>query len=120
MLVFGLILITAGITFFILTAGGNKVVDVVKPQQHKSERVEFKKLYEAFDEMKKNYFQEIDESDVIDGAINGMIDALDDPYSDYLNEQEARQLNESISSSFEGIGAEIREQDGYICCCFSN
>ena len=43
-----------------------------------------------------------------------MIDALGDPYSDYLNEEEARQLNESISSSFEGIGAEIQEQDGYI------
>ena len=43
-----------------------------------------------------------------------MVDALDDPYSDYLNEDEARQLNESISSSFEGIGAEIQEQDGYI------
>ena len=64
--------------------------------------------------MKKKYFEEIDETAVIDGAINGMIDALGDPYSDYLNEKEARQLNESISSSFEGIGAEIQEQDGYI------
>ena len=51
---------------------------------------------------------------IIDGAINGMIDALGDPYSDYLNEKEARQLNESISSSFEGIGAEIQEKDGFI------
>src|SRR6185312_7256278 len=57
---------------------------------------------------------DIDESAIIDGAINGMIDALGDPYSDYLNEKEARQLNESISSSFEGIGAEIQEKNGYI------
>ena len=115
MLVFGLILITAGITFFILTVGDGKVVEVVKPpQQQTLERKEFKKLYEAYDEMISNYFQDIDETAVIDGAINGMIDALGDPYSDYLNEDEARQLNESISSSFEGIGAEIQEQDGYI------
>jgi len=114
MIVFSLILLTAGITFFILTVGDDKVVQVVKPQQHKSDRIEFKKLYEAFDEMENNYFQDIDEEAVIDGAINGMVDALDDPYSDYLNEKEARQLNESISSSFEGIGAEIKEQDGYI------
>ena len=39
---------------------------------------------------------------------------LGDPYSDYLNEKEASQLNESISSSFEGIGAEIQEKEGYI------
>lgn len=64
--------------------------------------------------MKNNYFEEIDEQVVLDGAINGMIDALGDPYSDYLNEEEARQLNESISSSFEGIGAEIQEQEGLI------
>lgn len=113
MIVFGLILVTAVVTFFILTAGGDKVVDVVKPQQT-VERQEFKKFYEAYDEMKNNYFEDIDENAVLDGAINGMVDALGDPYSDYLNEEESRQLNESISSSFEGIGAEIQEQDGYI------
>ena len=114
MLVFGLILFTAGLTFFVLTAGNNKVVEVVKPQQQSLDRVEFKKFYDAYDNMKDQYFQDIDEDEVMNGAINGMIDALDDPYSDYLNAEEARQLNESISSSFEGIGAEIQEQDGYI------
>ena len=109
-----LFLATAGVTFFILTAGEDKVVEVVSPQQPATERKEFKKLYEAYDEMKNNYFEDIDETAVIDGAINGMIEALGDPYSDYLNEKEARQLNESISSSFEGIGAEIQEQNGYI------
>ncbi len=64
--------------------------------------------------LKNDYFQDIDEAAIINGAINGMVDALGDPYSDYLNEDEARQLNESISSSFEGIGAEIQEQDGFI------
>lgn len=114
MLVFGLVLFTAGITFFVLTAGNDKVVEVVKPQPNKTDRTEFQKLYEAYDEMNLNYFEDIDQAAVIDGAINGMVDALKDPYSDYLNEEEARQLNESISSSFEGIGAEIKEQDGYI------
>lgn len=115
MLVFGLIVATAGVTFFALTTGEDKVVEVVNPQKPlTSERKEFKKLYDAYDEMKKNYYDDIDESAVMDGAINGMIDALGDPYSDYLNEQEARQLNESITSSFEGIGAEIQEHNGYI------
>ncbi|BAQ11003.1 carboxy-terminal processing protease [Bacillus sp. OxB-1] len=114
MLIFGLVLATAGITFFALTTGEDKVVEVVNPQKSVADRKEFKKLYDAYDEMVANYFEDIDESAVIDGAINGMIDALGDPYSDYLNEQEAKRLNESISSSFEGIGAEIQEQNGYI------
>lgn len=112
MLVFGLVLLTAGITFFVLMAGEDKVVEVVKPS--KVERQEFKKLYDAYDEVMKHYFEELDEAAMIDGAINGMIDAIGDPYSDYLSVDEAQQLNESISSSFEGIGAEIQEQDGYI------
>ena len=115
MLVFGLVLATAAVTFFVLTTGEDKVVEVVSPQkQSLKDRKEFEKLYNAYDEMKANYFEDIDETAVIDGAINGMIDALGDPYSDYLNEKEARQLNESISSSFEGIGAEIQEKNGYI------
>lgn len=112
MLIFGLILTTTVITFFILTTGEDKVVEVVKPQGN--DRQAFGKFFEAYDEMKNNYFEDIEEQKVIDGAINGMIDALGDPYSDYLNEDEARQLNESISSSFEGIGAEIQEQNDYI------
>lgn len=113
MLVFGLVLVTAGITFFVLTTGEDKVVEVVSPQKP-IERKEFKKLYDAYDELKANYYDEIDEKVIIDGAINGMVDALGDPYSDYLNEQEAARLSESISSSFEGIGAEIQEWNGYI------
>ncbi len=115
MLIFGLVLATAGITFITLTTGENKVVEVVNPLNNAAlDRKEFKKFYEAYDEMKMNYFDEVDDSAIIDGAINGMIDALGDPYSDYLNEKEAKQLNESISSSFEGIGAEIQEKSGYI------
>ena len=115
MLVFGLVLATAAVTFFVLTTGDEKVVEVVSPQKHTViDRKEFEKLYAAYDEMKGNYYEDIDETTVIDGAINGMIEALGDPYSDYLNEKEARQLNESISSSFEGIGAEIQEHNGYI------
>ncbi|MCZ2258248.1 S41 family peptidase [Sporosarcina sp. G11-34] len=113
MLLISVVLVTAGITFIVLMAGDDKVVDVGSPIQ-KVDRKEFEKLYNAYDEMKKSYYETIDETAVINGAINGMIEALGDPYSDYLNEDEARQLNESISSSFEGIGAEIQESDGYI------
>ncbi|WP_153721263.1 lmo1851 family serine protease [Sporosarcina cascadiensis] len=114
MLIFALVLTTAAVTFVALTVGEDKVVEVVKPQQVGSERKEFKKLFDAYDQLKQSYFDEINDQDVIDGAINGMVDALGDPYSDYLNEKEAKQLNESISSSFEGIGAEIQESNGYI------
>lgn len=43
-----------------------------------------------------------------------MLESLGDPYSDYMNEKEAASFHQSISSSFEGIGAEIQEKDGQI------
>lgn len=110
MLMFLTILITAGLTIFALTFGEKKVVEVKVP----IERAEFTKLYEAFDALKNQYYKDIDDEQVVDGAINGMFDALKDPYSDFMVKDEADQLNAGLSSSFQGIGAEIQERNGFI------
>ena len=110
MLMFLTILLTAGLTIFALTFGEKKVVEVSVPV----EREEFSELYDAFDELKDNYYVEIDEKAVITGAINGMFDALEDPYSDFMDEVQAEQFNTDLSSSFQGIGAEIQERNGNI------
>lgn len=78
------------------------------------ERAEFTKLYEAFDMLKSKYYKDIDDEKVVDGAINGMFDALDDPYSDFMVKDEAEKFNTGLSSSFQGIGAEIQERNGFI------
>ena len=95
MLMFALILSTAGVTIFALTFGDDKVVEVGAP-----ERKNFEKLYQAYDKLNANYFSDLDQEVLVNGAINGMIDALGDPYSDYMNQEEAAQFQESISSSF--------------------
>ncbi len=109
MLVFLLIIATAGLTVFALTFGEDKAVEVNSP-----ERREFEKLYTAYDEIQNNYFEDVDRNVLVNGAINGMVDSLEDPYSDYLNEEEASQFLEGISSSFQGIGAEVQERGGYV------
>lgn len=107
--IFLLIFLTAGITTIALTFGDEKV-ESLAPNNHS----EFEKLYSTYDTIKDNYYEEIDENTLVDGAINGMIESLDDPYSSYMDEKEASSFHESISSSFEGIGAEIQEKDGQI------
>ncbi|CAH0275899.1 Carboxy-terminal processing protease CtpA [Peribacillus sp. Bi96] len=107
--IFLVIFLTAGITTIALTFGDEKV-DSLAPDKHS----EFEKLYSTYDTIKDNYYEEIDEDKLVDGAINGMINSLDDPYSAYMDKKEASSFHESISSSFEGIGAEIQEQDGQI------
>lgn len=109
MLVFSLILFTAGLTVFALTFGDEKAVEVSSP-----ERREFEKLYAAYDQLQQEYYEDVESDVLVNGAINGMIESLDDPYSDYMNQEEASQFLEGISSSFQGIGAEIQERNGYI------
>ncbi len=108
MLLFLVVFLSAGITTFALAFGDEKAVTVG------TERNEFDKLYTAYDTLKDKYYKEVDQENLINGAINGMVEALDDPYSDYMDTSEAKGFHDSISSSFEGIGAEIQEQDGFI------
>jgi carboxyl-terminal processing protease len=117
MLIFFVIFLTAGITTFVLAFGDEKAADIVNVEEdefYNQERDEFSKLYAAYDTLKENYYKELDDDELINGAINGMLEALDDPYSDYMNLEEAEGFHNSISSSFEGIGAEIQEKDGHI------
>ncbi|KIL44119.1 S41 family peptidase [Jeotgalibacillus soli] len=109
MLLFLTVMTTAIVLIFALSFGDEKAVTVVTP-----ERNEFSKLYEAYDTINDKYFMEIDQEELVNGAINGMLDALEDPYSDYMNQEEAAQFQENISSSFQGIGAEIQSLDGVI------
>jgi len=108
MLIFLTVILAAGITTIALAFGDEKAVNVG------TDRSEFSKLFSAYDTLKENYYKDIDTNDLVNGAIDGMFTALDDPYSDYMNEEEASSFHESISSSFEGIGAEIQQKDNKI------
>ncbi len=45
----------------------------------------------------------MDESKLVDGALQGMAAALDDPYSSYLTEPAANELSESLSGSLKEL-----------------
>jgi carboxyl-terminal processing protease len=103
-----IVLLSAGLTTFALASGKGKEVTVG------SDRPEFNKFYQAFDTLNNGYYKKVNQQKLINGAINGMVESLDDPFSDYMSNDEAKSFHSSISSSFEGIGAEIQEKDGHI------
>src|SRR5690625_1335739 len=72
------------------------------------------KVSKAFSLIKENYLEEIDDKELIEGAIHGMLDTLEDPYSAYMDDQQTEQFNEEIESSFEGIGAEVSMVNGKV------
>lgn len=62
-------------------------------------------LAQAYAAVEANYLDEVDSETILRGAINGMIEALDDPFSFYLEPRSAEREAEDRSGSFEGIGA---------------
>ncbi len=64
--------------------------------------------------LQTNYFQEIDSETLIEGALEGMAGAVDDPYTEYLDEVESTSFEEDVSGSFEGIGAEVMKDGEYV------
>lgn len=75
---------------------------------------EFAKVYDAYQIIKKDYVHNIKDDQLIEGAIEGMISSLDDPYSNYMDPQAADEFNSSLQSSFQGIGAEVSMQNGRV------
>ena len=71
----------------------------------------FDPFWETYEAITRRYAGgEVDRDALVQGAIRGMIDALEDPYSSYLTSQEYRDSLQGISGQFEGIGAEIATQ----------
>ena len=56
----------------------------------------------------------MDQDKLINGAINGMVEALDDPYSEYRVTSEAKGFHDRFLHLLKGMKSEIQEQDGYI------
>ncbi|ASF40416.1 peptidase S41 [Halobacillus halophilus] len=78
-----------------------------KATEDQSESADLAKVEQAFSTIKENYVSEVDNDKLIEGAVQGMLDTLEDPYSVYMDQETMKQFNQSIESSFQGIGAEV-------------
>lgn len=56
-----------------------------------------------------NYYETINRSEMLDAAINGMMDYLGDNYTTYLSTTEAEALEEQLKGEYRGIGIQIIE-----------
>ena len=66
-----------------------------------------KKLNSVFDFVQQNYVDEIDPKILYEGALKGMLDAIGDPHTLYLDSDYMRELNDTTSGSFGGVGLSI-------------
>ncbi len=75
------------------------------------------KLYaEVWSILKNNFVdkKKIDDKKLFYGALEGMVNAVGDPYTTFFTPQASKDLNEELQGSFEGIGAEIGIKDKFL------
>lgn len=75
---------------------------------------EVDKLNKAMSLIEKRYLLPADRKKLLDGAVQGMVESLSDPYSVYKPEDEAEQYMDALQGAFTGIGAELRIENGTV------
>jgi len=68
---------------------------------------------EVFEKIKKDYVDEVDESEIMDSAINGILQSLD-PYSAYMSPELFKEMQTDTKGEFGGLGIEIGMEAGVV------
>ena len=68
---------------------------------------------EVYNRVKDQYVEEVTDKELIEKALNGMLQALD-PHSSYMNEEVYKEMQIDTSGSFGGLGIEITTDKGFI------
>jgi len=77
-----------------------------------SDEISFLLQFESF--LKNYYVNDIHDIELLRGAIKGMMESLEDPYSEYFTPEEFKEFTEAASGNFGGIGAVIISKDKFI------
>ena len=74
---------------------------------------DFSSVEEVWDTIHTEYvdWQNVDDTALAHGAIRGMLEALEDPFTTFFDPEETKNFLDSVNGIFEGIGAEIEVRD---------
>ncbi len=110
---------------FVMAAVGGTVAGVIATTQiaepllaQESAKVE--SVYEQldlfgdiFERIRAEYVEEVDSSELVEAAINGMLTSLD-PHSSYLSPKAAAKMREQTRGEFGGLGIEVTQEEGFV------
>jgi len=74
---------------------------------------ELRAFSEIFGRIKNNYVEPVEDKELLQNAIRGMLSGLD-PHSTYLDLEDFKQLREGTSGEFGGLGIEVTMEDGFV------
>lgn len=71
-------------------------------------------LVDVYALVERHFFKEPDHEAMQEGAIRGMLEALDDPYTEYVPPSDVADFDRAIRGAYVGIGAEVSTEDGFL------
>lgn len=94
-------------------AVGTRSTDILARLNNKDTpgRLDTSSLQEVYAALNAKFDGKLDPQKLIDGAKHGMVSAAGDPYTVYMSPDEAKEFNNGLNGTFEGIGAELGKKD---------
>lgn len=83
------------------------VLNPETPQTTPQDEAFFDKLYEVKDLLNSEYYLDIDQNALLEGAIKGMVNAVGDPYTVFFNGEEYKAFNDDGNGNYVGIGVMV-------------
>ncbi len=68
---------------------------------------------DIFERIRSQYVEQVEEKDLIEAAIDGMLSSLD-PHSSYLSPDDAEAMRTQTRGEFGGLGIEVTQEDGFV------
>ncbi len=100
-----------GVVMAVLFSGGRSVRSVSAVSDEAYDRLEtFTSILTI---VQKNYVEDVMTKDLLEGAVNGMLESLD-PHSAYLTPELYKELQVDTKGSFGGLGIEITNRSGIL------
>ncbi|WKC90745.1 S41 family peptidase [Borreliella carolinensis] len=99
--------------YFLLTLGISSLVIVESifafdESNNKLSRSNYEQMMiQAFEFVKENYVDPVSDEVIFEGALKGIFQALDDPYSQYLTKKDLEEISKTTVGDYVGIGISI-------------
>ncbi|MBI5466648.1 MAG: S41 family peptidase [Candidatus Kerfeldbacteria bacterium] len=76
---------------------------------------DYQQFLRVWDSVHRDYVNaKVDDAELLQGAISGLVGGLHDPYSMYFSAAESKQFQDEIAGTFEGVGMEIGYKDDHL------
>ncbi|MDO1605396.1 S41 family peptidase [Lactobacillus sp. YT155] len=105
-----IVLVVSIISAFVVgfcSATGIFVWRTVNVSNSSSKSADFQRFNTVYNNINQGYYKKVDREKLMDGAINGMLASLDDPYTQYIDASQMESFNNSISGNVSGIGVVV-------------